>query len=65
MIQLSVPGQESKAFPKGISAKEALAKLSGLGSGEVFAVKVNGVETDLLAALNDDAIIEPLIRPAQ
>ena len=60
MIQLSVPGKKSKAFPKGISAKEALAKLSGLGSAEVFAVKVNGVETDLLATLNDDATIEPL-----
>ena len=60
MIQLSVPGKESKAFPKGISAKEALAKLSGLGSAEVFAVKVNGIETDLLATLNDDATIEPL-----
>jgi len=60
MIQLSVPGKESKAFPKGISAKEALDKLGSLGSADVFAAKVNGVQTDLLATLNDDAILEPL-----
>jgi len=60
MIQLSVLGKESKAFPKGISAKEALEKLGSLDSADVFAVKVNGVETDLLATLNDNATIEPL-----
>jgi threonyl-tRNA synthetase len=60
MIQLSVPGKEPQAFPKGTSAKDALAKLGVLGSGEVFAVKVNGVEKDLLVALNEDAMVEPL-----
>jgi hypothetical protein len=59
-IQLSVPGKEPQAFPNGTSAKEALDKLGSLGSGDVFAVKVNGVQTDLLATLNDDAILEPL-----
>lgn len=59
-IQLSVPGKEPQAFPKGISAKEALDKLGSLGSADVFAVKVNGVQTDLLATLNNDATIEPL-----
>jgi threonyl-tRNA synthetase len=59
-IQLSAPGKEPQAFPNGTSAKEALDKLGSLGSGDVFAVKVNGVQTDLLATLNDDAILEPL-----
>jgi threonyl-tRNA synthetase len=59
-IQLSVPGKEPQAFPKGTSAKEALDKFGSLGSSDVFAVKVNGVETDLLATLNDDATLEPL-----
>ncbi len=59
-IQLSVPGKEPQTFPKGISAKEALDKFGSLGSSDVFAVKVNGVETDLLATLNDDATLEPL-----
>jgi threonyl-tRNA synthetase len=60
MIQLFVPGQEPQAFPKGTSAKDALAKLGGLGLAEVFAVKVNGVERDLVATLNEDATLEPL-----
>ncbi len=60
MIQLSVPGQEPQAFPKGTSAKDALAKLRGLALAEVFAVKVNGVEYDLVATLNEDATLEPL-----
>ena len=60
MIQLSVPGQEPQAFPKGTSAKEALAKLGGLALAEVFAVKVNGVERDLVSVLNEDATLEPL-----
>lgn len=59
-IQLSIPGKDSQAFPSGTSAKDALAKLGGLGSGEVFAVKVNGVEHDLVATLNKDATLEPL-----
>ena len=60
MIQLSVPGKEPQAFPKGTSAKDALAKLGALGSADVFAVKVNGVEKDLLVVLNEDATVEPL-----
>jgi threonyl-tRNA synthetase len=60
MIQLFVPGQEPQAFPKGTSAKDALAKLGGLALAEVFAVKVNGVERDLVATLNEDATLEPL-----
>jgi threonyl-tRNA synthetase len=59
-IQLSVSGKEPQAFPKGISAKEALDKLGSLRSADIFAVKINGLETDLLAPLNDDATLEPL-----
>ena len=60
MIQLSVPGKEPQTIPKGTSAKDALAKLGALGSAGVFAVKVNGVEKDLLVVLNEDATVEPL-----
>ena len=60
MIQLSVPGKEPQVFPRGTSAKDALAKLGSLSSAEVFAVKVNGVEQDLVSTLNEDATIEPL-----
>ena len=60
MIQLSIPGKDPQAFPKGTSAKDALGKLGGLGSGEVFAVKVNGVEQDLMATLHEDATLEAL-----
>jgi threonyl-tRNA synthetase len=60
MIQLSVPGKEPQVFPRGTSAKDALAKLGSLSSAEVFAVKVNGVEQDLVSPLNEDATIEPL-----
>ena len=60
MINLSIPGQEPQAFPGGISAKDALTKLGGLGSADVFAVKVNGVEKDLMVSLNEDGTLEPL-----
>lgn len=60
MIKLSIPGQKPQAFPEGISAKDALTKLGGLGSADVFAVKVNGVEKDLMASLNEDGTLEPL-----
>ena len=60
MIQLSVPGKDPQAFPKGTSAKDALLKLGGFRSKEMFAVKVNGVERDLVAAVDEDATLEPL-----
>jgi threonyl-tRNA synthetase len=60
MINLSIPGQEPQAFPEGISAKDALTKLGGLGPADVFAVKVNGVEKDLMVSLNEDGTLEPL-----
>ena len=60
MIQLSVPGKDPQAFPKGTSAKDALIKLGGFRSKEMFAVKVNGVERDLVAAVDEDATLEPL-----
>ncbi len=59
-IQLSIPGQASQAFPKGTTAKDALARLGGLDPKEVFAVKVNGRERDLGASLHEDASLEPL-----
>ena len=60
MIQVTVPGKEPQAFPKGITAKEALAGLESLDLEKTFAVKVNGVEHDLMASVNQDAILEPL-----
>ena len=59
-IQLSLSGKEPQTFPKGTSAKEALIKLGGFRSKEMFAVKVNGVERDLLAGVEEDATLEPL-----
>jgi len=59
-IQVSIQGGSSHAFPKGISAKTAIEKLKGAVPSEVFAVKVNGVEKDLLAPLETDATLQPL-----
>lgn len=61
MIQVTVPGNEPQAFSKGTSAKDALAQLGAFGSADVIAVKVNGVPQDLVATLNEDATIEPLV----
>ncbi len=61
MIQVTVQGNESQAFPKGTSAKEVLSQLDAFSSTDVIAVKVNGVPQDLVAALNEDATIEPLV----
>jgi len=61
MIQVTVSGKEPQAFPKGTSAKDALAQLGVFDSADVIAVKVNGIPQDLVAALNEDATIEPLI----
>ncbi len=61
MIQVTVPGSEPQAFPKGTSAKDALSQLGAFGSADVIAVKVNGVPQDLVSALNEDATIEPLV----
>lgn len=61
MIQLSVREGNSQAFSKGISAKAALETLNGTVSPEVFAVTLNGVEKDLLAPLEVDGSLEPLM----
>ena len=60
MIQLSVPGKDPQSFPKGTTAKDALIKLGGFRSKEMFAVKVNGIERDLVSAIDEDATLEPL-----
>ena len=54
-------GGSSQIFPKGISAKAAIEKLMGTVPAEVFAVKANGVEKDLLAPLETDATLQPLV----
>jgi threonyl-tRNA synthetase len=59
-IQISMQGGSAQVFPKGISAKAALEQLNGTVPPEVFAVKANGVERDLLAPLETDAILQPL-----
>ncbi len=61
MIQLTVREGNSQAFSKGISAKAALETLNGTVSPEVFAVTLNGVEKDLLAPLEVDGSLEPLM----
>lgn len=60
-IQITMEGGSSQTFPKGISAKAAIEKLMGTVPAEVFAVKANGVEKDLLAPLETDAILQPLV----
>ncbi len=60
-IQVSLQGESSQALPKGISAKAALEKLKGGVPPEVFAVKANGIEIDLLASLETDSTLQPLM----
>lgn len=60
-IQVSLQGESSQALPKGISAKAALEKLKGAVPPEVFAVKANGIEIDLLASLENDSTLQPLM----
>lgn len=60
-IQVSLQGESSQALPKGISAKAALEKLKGAVPPDVFAVKANGVEIDLLASLETDSTLQPLM----
>jgi len=59
-IQVSMQGGSSQAFPKGISAKAAIEKLTGAVPPEIFAVKTNGVEKDLLVPLETDSTLQPL-----
>lgn len=60
-IQVSLKGESSQALPKGISAKAAIEQLKGAVPPEVFAVKANGVEIDLLASLEIDSTLQPLM----
>lgn len=60
-IQVSLKGESSQALPKGISAKAAIEQLKGAVPTEVFAVKANGVEIDLLASLETDSTLQPLM----
>ncbi len=60
-IQVSLQGESSQALPKGISAKAAIEQLKGAVPTEVFAVKANGVEIDLLASLEADSTLQPLV----
>ena len=60
-IQVSLQGESSQPLPKGISAKAALERLKGAVPPEVFAVKANGVEIDLLASLETDSTLQPLM----
>ena len=60
-IQVSLQGESSQPLPKGISAKAALERLKGAVPPEVFAVKANDVEIDLLASLETDSTLQPLM----
>ncbi|WP_447963921.1 threonine--tRNA ligase [Nitrospira sp. Ecomares 2.1] len=60
-IQVSLKGESSQALPKGISAKAAIEQLKGAVPKDVFAVKANGVEIDLLASLETDSTLQPLM----
>lgn len=59
-IQLSLPAGPPQSFPKGTSAKEALEKLSGPVGPAVLAVKINGVEKDLMGPVETDGTLEAL-----
>jgi threonyl-tRNA synthetase len=59
-IHVSMQGGSSQVFPKGISAKAAIEKLNGNIPPDIFAVKANGVEKDLLASLEADVTLQPL-----
>jgi len=58
-IEVSVSGGESKSFPSGITAREALHEC-GIDSAEVFAVSFNGVPMDLAASLTQSGSLEPV-----
>lgn len=60
-IQVSLKGESIQSLPKGISAKAAIEQLNGAVPPEVFAVKANGVEIDLLASLEIDSTLQPLM----
>lgn len=59
-IQLSLPSGSPQTFQKGITAKEALEKLAGSVTSDIFAVKINGVEKDLLGPVETGGTLEPL-----
>jgi threonyl-tRNA synthetase len=59
-IQVTVQGGSRQTFPKGITAKAAIEKLNGSVPPDVFAVKANGIEKDLLAPLETDSTLQPL-----
>ena len=59
-IHVSIQSGSSQIFPKGISAKAAIEKLNGNIPPDIFAVKANGVEKDLLAPLETDVTLQPL-----
>lgn len=59
-IQLALPKEKPHSFPKGVTAKEALEKLAGPLGSDVFAVKVNGEEKDLMGPVENDGTLEAL-----
>ncbi len=60
-IRVSVQDGESKAFPQGVVAAEALKELvSGKQRKQTVAVKSNGHLIDLTTPLTEDTVIEPV-----
>lgn len=59
-IQVTIQGEDSRTFPRGTTAKAVIEQLKGAVPPEVFAVKANGVEKDLLAPLDSDAVLQLL-----
>ncbi|MGH7164109.1 MAG: threonine--tRNA ligase, partial [Nitrospiraceae bacterium] len=59
-IQVTLPDGTSRRVPEGTAAGEALTGPGGSLPGDVLAVRVNGVPTDLATALREDASLEPM-----
>ncbi|MCI5223921.1 MAG: threonine--tRNA ligase, partial [Candidatus Electrothrix sp. AR4] len=58
-ILVSIPGEEAKVLPTGISAQDALKELvSNKQRKQAVAVLRNGEPADLTVALHSDAVLE-------
>ena len=58
-IDVSISGGQTKSFPSGTTAKEALRQC-GVDSPDVFAVSVNGAPMDLTTRLTENVSLEPI-----
>ena len=59
-IEISLPGTGTKAFQRGVTAREVLTQMTGPLSPEVFAVRIDGQPGDLNARLTKNVTLEPV-----